>query len=151
MNEFIEGLQRKAKEGQSENSLYPQMNRSNISISDMQQMQTNLRVTKGWTDTAPENAKDHLLNMIGEIGEVTDIFKKKGIEKCMTDSEIRAMLVEELADVEMYFMEILNRLQISPREFSMAYVNKHLKNLGREYDKEWHKKIVDEDREKGRD
>lgn len=146
-NDFVKRLQEQAKVRSNE-QLYPQMNKNNISISDMKQMQTNLRITKGWTDTSPEHAKDHLLYMIEEMGEVIQIIKKKGIDKCMNDPEIRRMMVEELTDVEMYYVEVLNRLGISPREFSNAYVTKHMKNLGREYDKEWHKKIVDEDKER---
>lgn len=146
MNDFIKRIQQETREksSSSPNNIYSQMNRSNISISDMQQMQTNLRIAKGWTDTAPENAKDHLLNMIGEIGEVADIFKKKGIDKCMSDPEIRAMLVEELADVEMYFMEVLSRLQVSSKEFSQAYVNKHSRLMDRDFKKKWEKDIVNE-------
>lgn len=127
--------------------LYPQMNRNNINISDMQQMQTNLRVAKGWADTDPDYAKDHLLNMIGEIGEVADIFKKKKIDKCMTDSEVRAMLVEEMADVQMYFIEVMNRLRITPEEFSKAYVAKHERVMKRDFDKKWEHDIVNEDHE----
>ena len=148
MNDFEKSLRcdirkRKNKDEKDE-GLYSRMDKSNISVSDMQQMQTNLRITKGWTDTDPVNAKDHLLYMIEEMGEVIQIIKKKGIDKCMTDPDIRSLLTEELSDVEMYYIEVLNRLQISPKEFSEAYVSKHMKNLGREYNKEWHKKLIDE-------
>ena len=107
----------------------------------------NLRVAKGWTDTDPGYAKDHLLNMIGEIGEVADIFKKKKVDKCMTDPEVRAMLVEEMADVQMYFIEVMNRLQITPEEFSKAYVAKHEQVMKRDFDKKWEHDIVNEDHE----
>lgn len=116
----------------------------NLTISEMQQMQTELRIAKGWTDTDPDYAKDHLLNMIGEIGEVADIFKKKGINKCMSDPEVRAMLVEEMADVQMYFVEVMNRLQITPKEFSQAYVNKHNRIMRRDFKKKWEHDIIDE-------
>lgn len=118
----------------------------NLTISEMQQMQTELRIAKGWTDTDPDYAKDHLLNMIGEIGEVADIFKKKGINKCMSDPQVRAMLVEEMADVQMYFMEVMNRLQITPKEFSQAYVSKHNRIMGRDFKRKWEHDIVDEDK-----
>ncbi len=146
MNDFVKNLQQETKKSQKKlNSIGSQVvNKNNINISDMQQMQTNLRVAKGWTDTEPMYAKDHLLNMIGEIGEVADIFKKKGIDKCMSDPKVRAMLVEELADVEMYFIEVLNRLQVSSKEFSQAYVNKHIGLMDRDFKKKWEKDIVDE-------
>lgn len=145
MNEFIKKLQEDTKKQISNNQQkQKQIDKNNITISDMQQMQTELRIKKNWTDTAPENAKDHLLNMIGEIGEVADIFKKKGIDKCMNDPEVRAMLVEEMADVQMYFVEVMNRLQITPKEFSQSYVNKHNKIMGRDFKKKWEHDIVDE-------
>lgn len=131
------------QEGFSE-SVYSEMDRNNINISDMKQMQTNLRIAKGWTDTAPSDAKDHLLYMIEEMGEVVQIIKKKGIDKIMSEPEIRALAVEEITDVMMYYVEVLNRLQITPEEFSQAYVRKHLENLGRDYKREWERKIVDE-------
>lgn len=143
MNDFIRKLQEDTKK-QMSNDKKKQINEDNITISDMQEMQTELRIAKGWTDTAPENSKDHLLNMIGEIGEVADIFKKKGIDKCMSDPKVRAMLVEEMADVQMYFVEVMNRLQITSKEFSQAYVNKHNKIMGRDFKKKWEHDIVDE-------
>ena len=137
MNEFERRLKEQALN-------YKSQNPNNISINDMKAMQESLRQIKGWNDTAPEFSKDHLLNMIGEVGEVASIFKKKGINKCMTDPQIRAELIEELADVEMYFIEVLNRLKVSPQEFSQAYIKKYQKNIGRNYAQEWKQKIVDE-------
>lgn len=41
--------------------------------------------------------------MIGKIGEVIDIIKKNGNERAGQESELRGHLIEELADVLMYF------------------------------------------------
>ncbi len=45
--------------------------------------------------------------MVGEIGEVVDTVKKHGGEKADADPLLRKELVEELADVLMYYSDIL--------------------------------------------
>ena len=45
--------------------------------------------------------------MVGEIGEVIDIVKKNGSQPVVENAELRAHFVEELADVLMYYNEIL--------------------------------------------
>lgn len=119
-------------------------NQEDLNFTEMKQMQEELRIAKGWTDTDPNNAKDHLLNLIGEVGEVADIFKKKGIDKCMNSPQVRRMLVEEMADMEMYFIEVMNRLQITPEEFARAYITKHNRLMQRDFKKKWEHDIVDE-------
>ena len=114
-----------------------------LSIEEMQYLQKELKSAKGWKDDDPTYAKDHLLNMIEEIGEVASIFKKKGIDACMDNPVVREKLVTELADMEMYFMEVLIRLQITPEEFSRAYLVKHKEIMGRDFDAKWKHDISD--------
>ena len=114
-----------------------------LSVEEMQFLQKELKKTKGWKDDDPTFAKDHMLNMIEEIGECASIFKKKGIDACMSDPSVRQQLVTELADVEMYFMEVLIRLQITPEEFSRAYLTKHKEIMGRDFDAKWRHDIAD--------
>ena len=45
--------------------------------------------------------------MIGEIEEVIDIIKKYGGESASQDVILRADLIEELADVLMYYNDVL--------------------------------------------
>lgn len=45
--------------------------------------------------------------MIGEIGEVIDLVKKHGGTKASTDEKLRKDLVEEMADVLMYYNDVL--------------------------------------------
>ena len=47
--------------------------------------------------------------MIGEIGEVIDIIKKHGGEKASQDAELREHLIEELADVLMYYNDVFSK------------------------------------------
>jgi len=52
-----------------------------------------------WSSICPENGKNKLLWMVGEIGEVIDIVKKNGSQPVVENAELRAHFVEELADV----------------------------------------------------
>ena len=84
----------------------------------------------------PKYAKTHILYMIEEIGECISIIKKKGIDAIMENSNVRARFLEELTDVEMYYIEILNRLKITPEEYSNAYIEKFNSNMNRDYEKD---------------
>lgn len=48
-----------------------------------------------------------MLWMIGEIGEVVDIVKKHGGVNASTDAELKKDLIEELADVLMYYNDVV--------------------------------------------
>ena len=77
----------------------------------------------------PNAAKNHILYMIEEIGECISIIKKKGINAIMQDSNVRSRFLEEITDVQNYYIEILNRLKITPEEYSKAYIEKHNINM----------------------
>ena len=91
----------------------------------------------------PNAAKNHLLYMVEEMGECISIIKKKGIDEIMKNEAIRNRFTEEMADVLMYYIEVLNRLEISAEEFSKAYIAKHQRNLSRDYMEENKKKYSD--------
>ena len=69
--------------------------------------------------------------MIGEIGEVIDIVKKHGGEKACRDPELRKDLVEELADVLMYYCDVLNCYGITEEELKATYTEKFERNMKR--------------------
>lgn len=69
--------------------------------------------------------------MIGEIGEVIDIIKKNGSEKAVSDSILREKLIEELADVLMYYNDVLLYYGITTDELKHSYTNKFKKNMTR--------------------
>ena len=85
-----------------------------------------------WEKLSPEAGKHKLLWMIGEIGEVIDIVKKhrRDIE-ASHDTEIRKDLVEEMADVLMYYNDVMLCYGISADELKQAYTAKFEKNLTR--------------------
>lgn len=69
--------------------------------------------------------------MIGEVGEVIDIVKKNGGTNASANPELRKDLVEELADVLMYYNDVLLCYGISADELKTAYTEKFEKNLKR--------------------
>ena len=69
--------------------------------------------------------------MLGEVGEVIDIIKKNGDQKAVEDAEVRQHLVEEMADVLMYYNDVLLCYGISEQELKEAYTAKFKKNMTR--------------------
>ena len=110
-----------------------------LSISQMMQFQKELyeRNKETWSPMEPEYGKDSILFMIEEIGEVIAIIKKKGSTSIVSDREIRANFLEEMADVLMYYHDALLRFHVTPEEISEAYFKKHSKNTKRNYIEEY--------------
>jgi len=69
--------------------------------------------------------------MIGEIGEVIDIVKKNGGLKASTDEKLRENLIEEMADVLMYYNDVMLCYGITAEELKQAYTQKFEKNMQR--------------------
>lgn len=114
------------------------MSEKNLSISEMQKMQMELYELnkEKWNDMEPNAAKNHILYMIEEIGECISIIKKKGIKAIMENKEVRSRFLEEITDVQNYYIEVLNRFNITPEEFSKSYIDKHISNMSRNYEKD---------------
>jgi hypothetical protein len=68
---------------------------SDLSFSEMLKMQYELweKHKDTWSPLEPEFARDSLLWMIGEAGEVIDIIKKCGETRIMTDSNVKLALI----------------------------------------------------------
>lgn len=90
-----------------------------------------------WAPMNPSYGKNFILYMIEEIGEVISIIKKKGEQEIMDNENIRSLFIEELADVMMYFSDILNRYHITAEEFTETYIEKYRKNMKRNYIEEY--------------
>ena len=99
----------------------------------MQDMQRKLqdRYKEKWEAIGPETGKNKLLWMVGEIGEVIDIVKKNGGTKACANEELRKDLVEEMADVLMYYNEVMLCYGISAEELKKSYTEKFRKNMVR--------------------
>lgn len=104
-----------------------------FSINEMQEMQRALqeKYKEKWELIGPETGKNKLLWMVGEIGEVIDIVKKNGGTNACTDEEIRKDLVEEMADVLMYYNDVMLCYGITAEELKKSYVDKFEKNMKR--------------------
>ena len=106
---------------------------SDFTLSEMLEMQKALqeRYRDRWEPICPDTGKNKLLWMIGEIGEVIDIIKMAGGVRASGDEDIRRNLIEELADVLMYFNDVLLCYGITPDELKRVYTDKFTKNMDR--------------------
>lgn len=106
---------------------------ADFGINEMQEMQRILqeRYKDKWEPICPETGKNKLLWMIGEIGEVVDIVKKHGGQEASSDDMLRSDLIEELADVLMYYNDVLLCYGITSDELKQAYATKFEKNMKR--------------------
>ena len=106
---------------------------ADFSIHEMQEMQKALqdKYKHKWEPICPQTGQNKLLWMIGEIGEVIDIVKKHGGEKASADKKLRNDLIEEMADVLMYYNDVLLCYGITADELKQAYTEKFQKNMTR--------------------
>lgn len=106
---------------------------ADFTVNEMLEMQRALqeKYKDIWEPICAETGQNKLLWMIGEVGEVIDIVKKHGGEKACADPELRAQLVEELADVLMYYNDVLGCYGISAEELKEAYKSKFERNMSR--------------------
>jgi NTP pyrophosphatase (non-canonical NTP hydrolase) len=104
-----------------------------LSINDMLSLSNELHEQHKhkWGKKTPESNTAWLLWLVGEIGEVIDIIKKKGPKKIMHEQKTRAHTLEEITDCYMYLADILNRYEFTAEEFSKTYHKKINKNLKR--------------------
>ncbi len=106
---------------------------TDFSINEMQEMQKTLQeqYKDKWEPICPDTGKNKLLWMIGEIGEVIDVVKKNGAKKATEDPAIRKDLVEELADVLMYYNDVMLCYGITAEELKKTYSEKFKTNMKR--------------------
>ena len=106
---------------------------ADFSIHEMQEMQKALqdKYKHKWEPICPQTGQNKLLWMIGEIGEVIDIVKKHGGEKACSDEALREHLIEEMADVLMYYNDVMLCYGISPEELKQVYEEKFERNMKR--------------------
>ena len=110
-----------------------------LSISRMMQLQKELYEPHKdkWHPLEPEYGKDYILYMIEEIGECIATLKKKGSAAVMEDPAVREAFLSEMADVLMYYHDILLRFHVTPDEISRAYASKHSFDMQRDYEGEY--------------
>lgn len=84
-----------------------------------------------WEGISVDVGKNKLLWLIGEVGEVIDVVKKHGGLKASSEENLRKELIEELADVLMYYNDILLCYDISSEELKKVYIEKFERNMKR--------------------
>lgn len=106
---------------------------ADFSVNEMLEMQRKLQnqYEDKWEPISPAAGKHHILWMIGEVGEVIDIFKKHGDTEMLSEPALRKCLVEELSDVLMHYADVLLCYGISAEELKQAYTEKFEKNMKR--------------------
>lgn len=106
---------------------------ADFSMNEMQEMQRALqaRYQDKWEPISPEAGKNKMLWMIGEVGEAIDIVKKHGGSRAAADAGLRNALIEELADVLMYYNDIMLCYGISVDELKQVYRDKFERNMSR--------------------
>lgn len=100
---------------------------------EMQEIQKQLQEKyKGrWSPLSPDTGKDKLLWLMIELGEVADVIKKEGTTRIMEDHDVRRHFIEEMADVMMYFNDVMLCYGVSVEELKEIYLDKHRKNMER--------------------
>ena len=106
---------------------------SELTFAEMQKMQKVLQEKnlERWGGLSPERSVSKLLWLHGEVAEVSDIIKKKGASKIMSDPEVRAHFVEEMCDVLMYYNDVMLCYGITPEELKQVYTEKFQSNMKR--------------------
>ena len=110
-----------------------------LSIHQMMQLQRELyELHKDkWSPLEPEFGRDSILYMVEEVGEVIAVLKKKGHEAILEDPAVRQAFLSEMADVLMYYHDVLLRFHVTPEEISLAYADKHGYDMQRDYEREY--------------
>ena len=104
-----------------------------LDIHEMQELQKSLqeRYAGWWEPIDPDHGRNKILWMLAELGEAIQIVKRNRSADLMQKAEVRHDFVEELADVLMYFNDILLCYDVSPEEFEDVYRAKHARNMTR--------------------
>lgn len=106
---------------------------SDFTIGEALEMQRQLqeKYRGKWEAIEPATGKNKLLWMLGEMGEVAEIIKKNGHTAIMENPSVRARFVEEMADVLMYYGDVMNCFSVTPEEMKAAYTGKFRRNMDR--------------------
>lgn len=104
-----------------------------LDFNQMQSFQKELqdKYKDKWPTICPQEAREKLLWMLIEAGEMADIIKKQDDTKIMSDQEIRNHFIEEMCDTLMYLCDVMMCYNITPEELENVYLKKHQRNMQR--------------------
>lgn len=97
-----------------------------LNVEMMQEMQKELqeKYRDQWTPISLKCARDKLLWMIIEAGEMADIIKKSGDASIMDDEKTREHFIEEMCDTLMYLNDVMLCYHIKPEELKVKIYTK---------------------------
>ena len=100
---------------------------------EMRRMQIRLqeKYQDKWEPVTPQTGRNKLLWLMIELGEVADIIKKEGDRKIVEEKKTRRHFIEEMADVLMYFNDVMLCYDISVEELKKIYCEKQERNMER--------------------
>ena len=109
------------------------MEKEPLDLAAMQRMQQVLQARHfaRWGGLSPAKAREKLLWMMIEAGEMADVIKKQGDEAILHDETARRHFIEEACDTLMYLNDIMLCYGVTPEEMETVYHEKHQRNLGR--------------------
>ena len=104
-----------------------------LDFNEMQERQKALqaRYAGWWEPVDPDHGKNKILWMLAELGEAIQIVKRKPVSELMQEGAARSDFIEEMADVLMYFNDVMLCYDIKPEEFAAVYRAKHERNMTR--------------------
>lgn len=104
-----------------------------LDLHEMQALQKALQARyEGWWEPVDaEHGKNKLLWLLAELGEAIQVVKRHPVSEIQEYGQVRHAFVEELADVLMFFNDILLCYGITPEEFEEVYRSKHDRNMMR--------------------
>ncbi len=105
----------------------------NLNFEAMKEMQQELqeKYKDKWSPISPACAREKLLWMMIEAGEMADVIKKDGDEQIMNDKQVREHFIEEMCDTLMYLNDVMLCYRIEPEELEAKYLQKHQRNMKR--------------------
>lgn len=104
-----------------------------LDFDEMQKRQRALqeRYAGWWEPIDPEHGKNKILWMLAELGEAIQIVKRHTPHEIVQGGTVRNDFIEEMADVLMYFNDVMLCYHITPEEFEKIYIAKHERNMTR--------------------
>lgn len=104
-----------------------------LDMQEMKRLQQTLqeRYAGWWEPVDAAHGKNKILWMMAELGEAIQVIKRHPESEIMAPGDVRRDFVEEMADVLMFFNDVLLCYDITPEEFEEVYRAKHSRNMTR--------------------
>ncbi len=104
-----------------------------LDLTELQAIQRQLqeKYKHKWEPIDSAHARNKLLWLTGEVGEVAQVIKHHGDDAIVRDPATRNHFIEEMCDVMMYWNDILLCYGITPEEVEAVYRQKHERNMNR--------------------